>query len=216
MNIHKHTTYTVDHDDKEFELVASPIDDPIFRKVKGGYIVGYLTQDETASYPPDDWDGCGKIGTSNTRDRHEMNDIYREALGLDHYWQRDEDRALDPDVVLLDVYEHSGRVYHVGYNANFPDRKFDCAYGGAVWVPDDVLRKEVEGLSPKARNAKMIEYAKQCVEVVNQWSSGDVYDIWIQKHDENGTLLNREVCGGYFGHKYAEDELASQVEAAKL
>ena len=216
MNIHKHTTYDTEYDGREFRLLAEPLDDPVFRKVKGGYIVGYLTQDDTASYPPDGWDGCGKIGTSNRRDRRDLNDIYREALGLDIFWLKDEEQIPDPDAVLLDVYEHGGRVYHVGYNANFPDRQWDCAYGGAVWVPDDVLREQVKGFSPKKRAAEMRKFAEQCVEVVNQYHSGDVYDIWIQKHDEDGAMLDYDVCGGYFGHKYAEEELASQVKATQL
>ena len=145
-----------------------------------------------------------------------MNEIFRKALGLDSYWQREEELTQDPDAVLLDVYEHGGRVYHVGYNSNFPDRQWDCAMGGAVWVPDDVLRQEVKGLSPKARAAEMVKFAQQCVEVVNQYHGGKVYDIWIQKHDADGSMLDYDVCGGYFGSKYAEGELASQVEAAKL
>lgn len=118
----------------------------------------------------------------------------------------------DPDAVLLDVYEHGGRVYHVGYNPSFPDRQWDCAYGGAVWVPDDALRQEVEGLSPKKRRAKMLEYAERLVESMNDWMNGGCYIVVTQRNDAEGNLIEHDDCGGYIGHKWAEEELEGQIK----
>jgi len=263
------TSYTIDHEGVEIELVARPNeygDDPIIVKTETGYKVGYMVQDDCAEYPPDDMDGMGKIGTSSRRDRKELNEIYQDALGLTSNWERrvtmddvveqladrldkkceqvsdwvvnedfpyghwvvkkhyngrfkklikefqDDGTFGNPDAVTLDVYEHGGRVYHVGYNPNFVDRAFDCAYGGAVWVPDSALLDEAKNLKGKKRKAKMIEWAEQCVETVNQWSSGDVYCIFTQNNDADGAMIDYDRVCGLIGHKYAKEELANMMK----
>ncbi|KRW83751.1 hypothetical protein [Marinobacter sp. P4B1] len=52
----------------------------------------------------------------------------------------------DPDRVSLDVYEHSGVAYSVsGTSAGCA---WDTARGGAVWVPDDCAREEIDRRAP--------------------------------------------------------------------
>lgn len=54
-------------------------------KTDTGYRVGYLVDDSDPLDPTSDWDGFGKFGERGSRARNDMNEIYRDAAGLDRY-----------------------------------------------------------------------------------------------------------------------------------
>lgn len=58
----------------------------------------------------------------------------------------------DPDRVSLDVYEHSGVAYSV--SGGGMSCGWDTASGGALWVPDDCAREELD------RRAEVYQYGK--------------------------------------------------------
>jgi hypothetical protein len=66
-------------------------------------------------------------------------------LGL---WRmlRQEGQIGDPDAVSLDVYEHSGVMYSV--SGHGMQCQFDTAQSGAVWVPEDEARAEIDRRAP--------------------------------------------------------------------
>lgn len=72
------------------ELVHSPSeysyrDEIKIVKTDKGYRVGYLVDDSDPLDPTEDWDGFGKFGERGSRARNDMNEIYRDAAGLDKY-----------------------------------------------------------------------------------------------------------------------------------
>lgn len=58
----------------------------------------------------------------------------------------------DPDRVSLDVYEHSGVAYSV--SGEGMSCMWDTAHGGALWVPDDCAREELN------RRAEVYQYGQ--------------------------------------------------------
>lgn len=122
----------------------------------------------------------------------------------------------NPDRVMLNVYEHGYRVYAVAGERTFPDEQWDVAHGGAVWVPDKALLKQAQDLKGDKRRAKMLEWARQAVELTNQWLQGEVFITELQHNDAEGNSLNAEweSCGGHFGLDYARQERDSQLKRA--
>lgn len=120
----------------------------------------------------------------------------------------------DPDAVFLNIYEHGGKMYEVpGDAAYHPDAAFDWSFGGAVWVPDTVLRVyESKGLSKKKRRKMMVKWARQAVEVYNNYMNGSVYGVVIQDHDINGDLIEEDSCYGFYGSDDAESELNDRMK----
>ncbi len=124
----------------------------------------------------------------------------------------------DPDAVFLNIYEHGGKMYEVpGDAAYHVDAAFDWSFGGAVWVPDKVLREdEPKGLSKKKRREMMVKWARQAVSVYNDYMNGSVYGVVIQDHDANGDLIEEDSCYGFFGSDDAEKELESRMNAKSI
>lgn len=116
--------------------------------------------------------------------------------------------------VLLDVYEHGGRVYSVGQNPHFPDRQWDCAYGGAVWVPDESLLEELTCIPESERQAKCIEWAKEAVQEDNDWGAGQVFGVCVERFDAEGVRLKSDDVWGHIGLTFARETLVSEVRAA--
>jgi len=66
-----------------------------------GYRVGYMVNDEDPLDPTSDCDGFGKFGERGSRVRNDIQDIYREAAGLDRYG----DQKFDIDNALQELVE---------------------------------------------------------------------------------------------------------------
>lgn len=143
--VRKHTSYSIDHDGKEFEVEFQPCDwkEPIVKRLADGdWVVGYLCHDSDASNPLEDCDGCGNIidGRRHNGQEHK----YREVLGIDEYGNRYEDHEIDPMIVLLDVYSHGNEAWRVhGSGRYFPDERWDVSNCAGVWVPDECCRDHI-------------------------------------------------------------------------
>lgn len=56
------------------------------------------------------------------------------------------------------------------------------------------------------------EIAGNAVETYNQYVNGDVYGVVTAEYELNGCLISEDSCWGFFGQKWAEDELEERME----
>ena len=150
------------------------------------------------------------------RERDNLKRCYRGKWDALLAEKQDYGELGNPDRVMLNVYEHGYRVYAVAGERTFPDEQWDVAHGGAVWVPDKALLEQAQDLKGDKRRAKMLEWARQAVELTNQWLQGEVFITELQHNDAEGNSLNAEweSCGGHFGLDYARQERDSQLKRA--
>jgi hypothetical protein len=97
------------------------------------------------------WRDTGGI-TQNPYNPEDIDDFEFTDDVREEVWQKLAELHLigDPDRVSLDVYEHSGVAYSVsGEGMQCP---WDTASGGALWVPDDCAREEID------RRAQVYQY----------------------------------------------------------
>lgn len=78
--------------------------------------------------------------------------------------------------------------------------------------PELVLRKGDNGLFRGTNgNMAILEFARQCVETMNNWMSGACFCVVIQTNDEEGVLDDYDCYGGLIGRKWAEEELKREM-----
>lgn len=75
---------------------------------------------------------------------------------------REEGKIGDPDAVLLDCYDHGGRVWSI--SGGGMQCQFDTAKGAGVWVPDDSAREEI------LRRAKVYAFGR--IQTNGAWTVG--------------------------------------------
>jgi hypothetical protein len=157
------------------------------------------------------------------------NDRYQELVdsGADHYdaisTVDSEISALiteileENDVIMLPLYlyDHSGLTMSVsGFNC-----QWDSGQVGWIYATGPQIEKEYGDRSPES-----IERAKTRlkgeVETYDEYLRGDVFGINIETFLNTGSVDEPEweqqeidSCWGYFGYKYAEEELKEQFEA---
>lgn len=157
------------------------------------------------------------------------NDRYQELIdgGKDHYAAISvvdseisdliEGILEENDVLMLPLYlyDHSGLTMST---SNFNCR-WDSGQVGWIYATGPQIEKEYGDRSPES-----IERAKTLllgeVETYDQYLRGDVFGINIETFVNTGSVDEPEweqaeidSCWGYFGYKYAEEELKSQFEA---
>lgn len=136
-----------------------------------------------------------------------------------------EEGSGNPLAVVLDVYEHSG--VHYSIKGTGMQCRWDTSRGGAVWVPCDCAKENIEssartkmlaeGLDPTDRVKFMAAcvtaaeaYCKGCLETYNSWANGQVYGVVVYVIDrESGDVISDfdDECWGFYGHEYAEEAL---------
>jgi len=114
----------------------------------------------------------------------------------------------------LNLYDHSGLSMSVsGFSC-----QWDSGQVGWIYVTGKQIEKEYGDRSPES-----IERAKNLlkgeVETYDQFLRGDVFGINIETFVNAGSVEepvweqeNIDSCWGYFGYKFAEEELKSQFE----
>jgi hypothetical protein len=105
-------------------------------------VLGMLCYDQDPQNPLEDQDGMGQIYTAHRNAGRDEHRSMQEALGLDTDWSPNPDAKPNKYAVLLDVYDHGGQVYSI--SGEGMQCRWDTARGGAVWVPDDCAREEVD------------------------------------------------------------------------
>lgn len=118
----------------------------------------------------------------------------------------------DIDAVLLDRYEHGLCSYLVHSNGGCP---WDTSRGEAVWVPDKVLREELEKITdPEARWKQAVEWAQQACKEYTNWCNGDCYgcvvEVFQRNEDGSWDQVEEESCWGFIGSEWAEEALKDE------
>ncbi|WP_298609667.1 hypothetical protein [uncultured Thiobacillus sp.] len=98
--------------------------------------------------------------------------------------------------------------------------QFDTARGAGVWVPDEVLRDDLDEIRKAngldAARAKAVEYASQALEAYNDWLSGDCYgvvvDVFVAERDRLKHVEESSVWG-YIGRRWAEEAMIEEARS---
>jgi hypothetical protein len=130
----------------------------------------------------------------------------------------------NPFVQVLDVYEHSGTSFSISGEGT--QCRWDTARGGAVWVPDDVARKECEsrsrayafgrvlgGVSKSGRFQALFEPTpskQKSLGMFEDW--GSAYKALCEKVQQEG-LVPKTLEQKSLGQGRAAEELARQALA---
>lgn len=229
MKVKSNTTYSasVDLDGKSIDLPLSQkpstvmltYPDRLFASKDGKQLVfGYLIDDPDCDSPLDS-EGEGIIYTARRGAGAEEHANFRKWRGLNDNWERDPSVAIDPFVVTLDIYEHGGIAYSI-QNEGVQDR-FDTARGGAIWVPDQAARENIQSIADRdgAPLQKVIrDYVRGVLESYNSWLNGDCYGFVVEKYtqtDDGKYEPDGEpsVIYGIIGSKYAFEELDADIDA---
>lgn len=194
--------------------------------------IGYLVDDSDVENPLENDEYMGQIYDCRRHSRT-LGD-YEKALGLrdggpdldliDHMLPDDADYASrlamwkagreagtvgNPYAVLLDIYEHGGVSYSV--SGGGMQCQFDTAHGGAVWVPSEALKVELDERAatdlPSAQE-KALELAAQACTTYTDWCNGNCYGIVVATYDNEGNSVDEDdVCWGFIGDDNAYEAL---------
>jgi hypothetical protein len=188
-------------DELEVELPIEPSGmayrEPLVRIEGDQIVLGYLAHDDCAEDPLENDDYAGHI--YEARRNGPTLRQYEQARGLGRY----KGEAPDPYAVLLDVYEHGGIAYSLSGTGQ--QCQFDTARGGAVWVPGDLLRADIEASADPAARAR--ECARIDAEQYTAWRNGDCYLTVVVTYDKDGEQIDLDTCGGYYGGDSAYEAL---------
>ena len=192
--IKKATTYT----DDEFEYTFSPVEDTIqVTKVADGYIVKYLAQDNDPE-SPDAWgDDSVFLVHYHRYFQVENKNIITEDDARDWYQGKKIEASKDYYIIPIEAYIHSGVSLAISQEGKFPDRRWDVSHVGLALIS----KKEFKS------KKKAEEVARGLVECWNQYLSGDVYSIVVEKYDNNKQQVDYDVVGGYYSLENAKQEM---------
>lgn len=200
------TTY---HDTENgLQYAKEPLDGTLtHKKIKGGYVAGYLVHDEHAESPRS-WDNAGTMVCFSRYDLGDKHDYKQSDFNS---W--DELKKLliknGAHIVLpLRLYDHSGISISTSTEYPFNDR-WDSSMVGFIFITKEAMKRE--GWNKKRATA----YLQSEVEVYNQYLSGDVYSIYIEQYDTDKKQIRYDCVGGYFGHDYAKGQLVNDLKQIK-
>lgn len=126
------THYVSDDEEHEFEVEHEPDSsfDPIVKVLPGGgWVVGYLVQDDDCQHPLDDCDGMGKF-IDGRNDRKAWEERQAEKNPLD---------------VFCDVYSHGMDAWRLHDSGQyFPDEQWDVSNFAGIWYADECCLENIE------------------------------------------------------------------------
>jgi hypothetical protein len=183
----------------DFEFTFQPIEGSlsITKAPDGGYVAKYLVRDENAESP----DTLGDKGLFLVHYHRDFDVRKNDVITEDdaRAWYQGEDIPQEKDYWILPVeaYIHSGVALAISKEGNFPDRRWDVSNVGLVLAD----KKEFK------TKAKAEKAMRGLVETWNEYLSGDVYGVVADKYDKDKKLVDNESVWGYYGEKYAMEEL---------
>ena len=187
--------------------------------VDAGLIAFVTVSPDVCTENPCDWDGTGKIYSFSRRHNNYLRDFdfpaskieCREAIA----------KKYGGDVVFLGYYAHGQCQWFVeGCGGPGTDCRWDGVSFAGIWVPDKYLCKEASyrlklKKGTPARDAKMIEWAKQACSTYTDWCNGEVYgysiEVYKARFTDSGDVYNaiedyrydtaiaEESCFGFYG-----------------
>lgn len=173
---------------------------------KNRMLVGEIHYDENADYDELIGEGMGELYSSE-RGFAKSNAGMQKALGVDCCWQKIPELTPDKDVVFLDVYRHSNDLWSVSSEGT--QCPFDTAQKAGVWVPDEILRTQLDGdeRQGKDRGVQRMLYCRDFLELHNRITNGEVYAVKIKETSPKGVEKLLESCYGIVGYEHAEEEM---------
>ncbi len=193
------------HNKFKFDLSFEPVDEPVFVNQGKTVTVLYLAHDAHCENPLDSnfCEGNGKIFT-----------LHRHATESEHQLCLHHQKRSTVNGVILDCYQHSGTTWSIsGTGINC---RFDTATAAGVWIPDEVLLKEIDRKVLKEgipRREAVLTFAQQSLDLYNSWINGECYGV-VQDVFELESCghyhLNdgaSEHCWGFYGYSEATEEL---------
>ena len=192
--VRKVTSFT----DGEFEYTFQPIEDTIkVTELPDGYEVKYLAQDENPQ-SPDEWGDNNLFLVHYHRDFEvDRDNIITENDARDWYQGSKIEQEKDYWLVPIEAYIHSGVSLAISNEGNFPDRRWDVSHVGLA------LASKKEFKSKKAAEKAV----RGLIDEWNQYLSGDVYGVVVEKYNKEKKLVDNDHVWGYYGYDYALEEL---------
>ncbi|MCD6468524.1 MAG: hypothetical protein J7L32_04345 [Thermoplasmata archaeon] len=186
--------------DEGFEFTFEPIEDTIkIEKIPNdGYISKYLTRD---NYPtsPDEWEDNNLFLVHYHKqfwvDRPDI--VTKEDI---RDWYQGEKIDAEDDYFIFPVkaYIHSGVHLDIGTGGfPFDAGGWDTSHVGACLASRDEFKTEEKGM----------EACKSLIDEWNTYLSGDVYCVVKEKLNKDKEVIDYDIVCGYYGEKYAEEEL---------
>lgn len=190
-------------------------------KVGDTLILTYLTPDHDFD---DNLEDCmGKLYSFHKHADREDHIAGLEALGRCPDGDLDESLEPDADAVSLACYDHGGQVWSISGEGT--QCQFDTARGAGVWVPDKLLREQLDSdeAAGMDRREKAVEYCKQFLDTYNSVQAGEVYGVVVETYttaDGEWASKDHDTVWGHIGHEYATeamlDAFTSAVSQEKL
>lgn len=142
------TNLKVQHNNIEYnidlpEIVSS--EEALTMEVEDKLMVAYLTLDNDALNPLEEFDANGNIFTSHRNAGRSEIANYGKYMGMgeDHNkWGKFNPENLAINAIPLDVYQHTGVTYSVSGEGQ--QDRFDTAKNCAVWVADQSVMDNIE------------------------------------------------------------------------
>lgn len=192
MQIKKVTQYL---SDAGFTFTFEPVEDSVkIVETTDGYEARYIVQDSDAASPDGDKDDGSLLVHYHQDMTVSRDDIITEDDLQEWYDEKKIQQEKLYWIFEVSAYIHSGVTLYLGYRQPC---QWDTSHVGAVLVA-----------KTEARTRKKAEVlASGLIETWNQYLSGDVYGVVIERYDMNKVSRdNVDSCWGYYGRKYALEE----------
>lgn len=160
------------------------------------------------------WRDFGGVSPSYYHDESIEDFIFTDDV-REQVWRDLSDLRLigDPDRVSLDVYEHSGTAYSV--SGEGMQCAWDTSHGGAVWVPDDCAREEIDRRAKVYQHGVVVEMPGRQDQKFTFKVDGEKevasfrFSHWHQAFDALAQAAKRKGKGNAdVGRRRASEELA--------
>jgi len=187
-----------------FEFTFEPIEDTVkIEKIDDkGYETKYLTRDEDP-VSPQEWEDDNLLLVHYHRDFWLDRPDVVSKDEIRAFYQGEKTEIEDDYFVFpIKAYIHSGVHLELG-SGGFPYDYggWDTSHVGACLASKEEFKDE-----KKAEEA--------CESLVDEWNKylmGDVYCVVKEKLNKAKEVIDNEIVCGYYGEKFAEEELANNI-----
>ena len=196
---------TIYRANENFDLRFDPIEETMkVKKLKDGYEVKYLIQDEGGE-SPDNWGDESLFLVNYHRDFHVEN---KEVISEDEvraYYQGEKiEQVKEYRIFFLTSYIHSGVTLYLGESSN-PSGvgygHFDTSHVGLVFAS----KKEF----PQLKDAE--KAVEGLIETWNKYLHGDVYCLVRENFDLEKNYQEHDTLGGCYGFEDAKSALETEI-----
>jgi len=194
---------TIYSNEQDFEFTHKPIEDTItILKTKGGYKATYLVYDSS----PDssrNWDNFGTMLCSHGR--YNLGDKQFKSSDYEG-WAEIKTMLIEEKgamaILPLYLYDHSG----VTMKTTPFGCRWDSGQVGFIYATKEEIEKEYGEVS-EGTYKKAIALLEGEVETYDCELTGEVYGCVVEHYNKKKEQIKEDSCWGYFGEKYALEEL---------